>query len=191
MDSALGWIGKIFEYLGMFIPKFFILNTKQRAVRWKRGKFIQEDGPGVHVFWPCTTVVQIVNVVRQAMQLKPLPLTTKDMESVAVGVIVVFEIYDAVKALTTTDEIMDTIGEIAQTALPDIIMGSTFEEIIADACHDDPETLSPLNATLTKYAAKLLDDFGVRVLYCKINALSKVTTVKLLGDAYATPGNLA
>src|SRR3989344_3429299 len=100
---------------------------------------------------------------------------------VSVGVTNVYEIADDVKALKTTDDINGTIMEVGHTPIPPVIIGRTLEELMNLAQRSADEE-SELNQELTEYTKRVLEDFGVKVIYCRIGEFSKTITVRLLKD---------
>lgn len=180
MESALGWLGEIFKYIGAFIPRPFLVTTIEGGVRWRRGKKIVELKPGFHIYWPLLTRIKIINVVRQAMVFTPVALTTKDKEMVSVAATLVYEISDVVRALTTIDDITSTISELGQTAIPPLTLGKTLDELLDTAENGDFE--DGLNHELTEYMKNVLDGFGVRVIYCRVSDCTKTITVRLLNE---------
>lgn len=181
MESALGWLGAIFEYIGAFVPRPFIVTTVEGGVRWRWGKKVVELKPGFHAYWPLVTRIKVIPVVRQGMIFAPAALITADGKMVSVGVTVVYEIADVVKALTTTDDINGTVMEVGQTAIPPVILGRTLEELMnLTQCSADEE--SELNQELTEYTKRVLEDFGVKVIYCRVGEFSRTITVRLLKD---------
>ena len=84
LDNALGWIGKIAEWLGELIPKLLIIPTTHGGIAFVRGKNVKPLKPGLHIYWRFWTEVLVIPVARQTKVLEPRSLNTTDNNSFSV-----------------------------------------------------------------------------------------------------------
>ena len=130
MESALGWFGEIVQACLSLIPRLIIVRATHEAVKWRCGKDAIRLKPGLHIYWPITTEVEQIVVARQPTNLVAQTLTTLDGKSVVVGAVIVYRINDAVQAIGRIKHDVDqTIGDITQAAIADIIASHTLAEI--------------------------------------------------------------
>ena len=196
MEAALGWLGEIFKYLLSFIPRPLIARTTQGGVKWIKGKKVKEIKPGFGFYWPFTTSYEIIAVVRQGMVIKPKGLATRDLTNVSMGFTMVFRISNVVKALTEVDNIFETIDEAGQTAAPGIVAASSDRELVDQMVVESPDSdeedesedsntqpLSLLDKKMTEATQRILKDFGVEMIWCKVNEFSIPNqTLKHIGE---------
>ena len=48
MEAVFGWLGQLISYLSSWIPRPFLVNVTQRAVRFRRGNEPALLEPGLH-----------------------------------------------------------------------------------------------------------------------------------------------
>src|SRR5688572_16869595 len=130
MEGALGWIGQIVEWLGRFVPRLLIVRSTHGGVKWRSGAQPVPMGPGLHVYWPLVTDVEVIVTARQTDNLATQVLTTKDGQRVVVGVVVVYRIADVVQAIGERNwDHASTIADVTQAAIVSVIAGATLAEL--------------------------------------------------------------
>jgi len=174
MDAALGWLGAIVEWFGKFIPRYEIIDTTQGAVKWIGGSKVVTLGPGVHWYWPFRTKFQAYPTVRQSANLTAQTLVTKDDKTVIIGGLLVYEIKDLEAILAHTYDPEQTIKDIAATAIQQVIVTKTWDEIKADS------SSGKLARDLKIMAKRELDRYGVRVLKATLTDLATAKVFKLI-----------
>lgn len=102
----------------------------------------------------------MICVVRQTLDLRYQSLISSDGTGVVVSVTVVYEIESAIKALTMTDNITDTIGDLAQKAVKLVISKCSIDELKTGL---RPNKKS-VDAVLTEKVALDVRDYGVHVV---------------------------
>lgn len=78
MESAFAWLNKLFDYLWQFVPRLYLVIWTCRSVKYRRGKMPFLEKPGVHWYWPVTTMVKIINIMVRAQEFLPTAYTTRD-----------------------------------------------------------------------------------------------------------------
>lgn len=179
--SFLEPIGQLLQYIWDFIPKPYLIPYTHGGLKFVRGKVPKVCKPGFYVYWPLTTTMWSAPIVRQAIIIESRPLVTKDKVSLSVSAIVVYEISDIFKFGARVYDGDETIGEVAQAAIPQIVTSHTFDDLneslqgsagirLEDAADAEGVDAQPGarvlgNKYLTKSMRTFLRPFGVRVLY--------------------------
>lgn len=152
MDAALGWIGDIVRWVLLVFPRLTLVRMTHRGIKFVRENAI-EIGPGLHVWWPVTTEVETVPVVRQVIALAQQIIRTKDGKTVIADGVLVYSVGNVMVYLTENWDADQNIAEIAQAALRSAILSLTLEEIDSGRVK--------LDNKLTREATGLLQPFGV------------------------------
>lgn len=173
MDSALAWVGQIAEWIGRFIPRWEIINTTQSGIKWVKGKDVVTLPPGVHWYWPATTELIVHPVARQAIDLRPQTLETKDGITILAGGLVSYEIEDIEMLLAHTYDPDNTVRDICLPAIHDVLHAMTWEEIT---------TAPRLSLRLKNEVQRELKDYGVKVLQAKLTDLAKCPVLRLINS---------
>lgn len=182
MESAFAWIGAIAERIGMFVPRLYILDSIHGAVkfvsfrlRWWRGyPEIIALGPGAHVWWPLSSTFSVFPIARQANDLRPQTIVTKDNKTVTVGGMIVFEVADVEKILAHTFDPDDTIRDIALTALHDVCIQYSLPDLM------EASRKGTLDTAMRNEAKKLLEPYGIRVLKVALTDLAPCRVIRLV-----------
>jgi len=174
MEGALGWIGEGVRWLAKFIPRWEIIDTTHGGVKFVYGKNIKVVGPGIHWWWPLVTQFNTYPTARQANTLPPQTLMTSDGQSVGVSALIVYEVEDIEPLVAHTFDPDNTIEDIAQAAVHDVLSQQTWDEL-RQGSHT-----RTLHTTLRQEAQKGLKPFGVRVLRVSLVDLAPCYMVRLL-----------
>lgn len=173
MDGALGWIGELIRWLAAWVPRIILVTKRERAVKFIRGHTV-EVGPGMHMWWPITTEVEVRPTVRQVMGMGSQTLTTKDGQAVIVDGLLVYSISDLTTYLVENWEAEDSIGEVGQAGIRKAVVSTDFDEI--------QKAMADVDNRLTKEAQKLLERFGVEAELMRLTSFARAHVVNLVGD---------
>lgn len=171
LDSALGWIGQIAEFVGSLFPRLLIVQASHRAVKYVRGATVVALQPGLHWYWPLVTTVETCAVVRQVLNMPTQLLETADGVPVAVGGIVEYEITDPVRFLAECENGYESISSVATGAI---------RRVVTSLEYDDRDG-SSMDARLTKAVRRDLRGYGVRVHRARLSDMAKVRPIHLTG----------
>lgn len=159
---ALDWIGSIAEWLLALVPRLMLIRKTHGGVRFTRGHAVVLR-PGCHWMWPVWSQIQTICVVRQTLNLPYQSLVSADGHGVVVAVTVVYEIDDVLKALTETDNVLDTVGDIAQWSIKRVVSVCSVEELrrgtLANGRKIDNILRSKLTSDLTCYGVVVRQGF--------------------------------
>jgi regulator of protease activity HflC (stomatin/prohibitin superfamily) len=182
METAFAWLGQIFEAILSFVPRILIVRATHGGVKWRHGSRVMPMMPGLHVYWPLVTDIEIIVTARQTLALPKQVLMTKDNQKVVVGTVVVYKIRDVVQAIGKINWDVDTtINDITQAAVVSVIAKHTLQELL------DMVTTDDLNNALTEATRKELRQFGVFVSRCKLTDFADCRVYKVVMDSQALP----
>ena len=93
MESAFAWLNQLIETFYRFFPHILIVRATHGGVKWVRGKNIKPLSPGLHIYWPLTTEVEVLVTARQTLAIPDQVLATKDGKKVVVKTLVVYKCF--------------------------------------------------------------------------------------------------
>ena len=176
MEAAFAWIGWIFEWLGKLIPRLLIVRSTHGGVKFVGGSKVKELKPGLHVYWPVVTEVEVIPVARQTHNLVTQVLMTKDGKSIVIGAVVIYEINSIVDALSNNWDVSDTISDVTQMAVVNIVNGWDFAEL-------QKELGAKVENELSIETRRQLKPFGVKVIRCGVSDFSLCRVHRVITDA--------
>jgi len=174
MESAFAWLGYIIEWIGAFIPRLRIVRATHAGVRFKHGKTAIAIKPGLCIYWPIVTEVEIIPVARQTHNLPSQSLTTKDGKKVVVGGVVVYAINDIVACMAMNWDVSDTINDITMCAITHVITKHDYQHILTNLT-------DAIQTELTKETRRKLKPFGVRIYRTALTDFSTALVIKNIG----------
>lgn len=201
MGEAFAWIGYIVEWIGRFFPRWQILNPTEGGVKFVGymlpvrfraywGRVLRTghyDGPmrmevlgaGIHWFWPATTEFQFYPVVRQADNLPAQTIVTMDGRNIAVGGMMVYEVTDLGKLISTTHSAVKLIQDVSLTAIHDVCCDMTWENLVTE------QRKGTLNTKLRRAAHKQLEEYGINVIKCMLTDLAPTRVYRVINSNQA------
>lgn len=180
MDSVFGLLGQILEALFSVVPRLCIIRATHNAIKWRHGKIPIACGPGLMIYWPLVTEVELLVVARQPLNLPTQSLMTKDKHQVVVGAVVVYRISDIVKAIGERNwDVESTVGDITQVAIVEEITRRNLDDLLKGVSEGKD---SDLNRALTQNCRDQLRQFGVYVARCGLTDFSTCRVYKVLGN---------
>jgi regulator of protease activity HflC (stomatin/prohibitin superfamily) len=128
-------MGDFFQKLLDKIYEFWpirIIDAGCQGVLWKHDGTVKCLQPGWHFFWPKLWLVDQVNVQYQNIDCGTQPLTTKDGKQISISLNVAYSIKDAAILRATYQHFDTTIVNDARGHAAEIIVESTWDEILSD-----------------------------------------------------------
>lgn len=149
-----------------------ILPPNERGIRTFCGKHPIELGPGLHWVFPVLGDIMVTDITEQVVDVRSQSLTTRDGESVAIGISVAYEVLNAYKALyrvedrdnSLVNETLRIVGEFVRTH----DYGNLLEDTLADWVIRE----------LRKIAT---DRWGLKVLRVGLSDCSKHRALRIMG----------
>lgn len=121
------WFTQLLQTFATIFPRLVHIKSTDKGVCFKREKVFKLE-PGIHWYWPLWSEVFIQPVVRQTRQLPAQTLTTKDGISVTISVTIRFEINDVIAAYGNTFDFLDTIQDVAQGEVTNIVRSTVYQD---------------------------------------------------------------
>jgi len=171
MDNAFSWIGNLMEWFGQLIPRIILIPPTHAGVKFVHGNKVKVMPSGLYFYWPVVTTYHLFPIVRQTNNLDSQVLMTQDKKSVIISAIIVFSIQNIKKALVSSWNVEDTVGDIAQTEIVSTITSRTLDEI-------RDEIDSKIKEELTKKVRERLIQFGIKVEICALTDFSTCLTIR-------------
>ena len=174
MEAALGWLGRIYEALLELVPRRVIVRHTCGGVRWSMGRQPRELRPGLRIYWPLVSEIEIIVVARQTINTPTQSLMTKDGETVVAGGVIIYKISDVVKAIGCQNwSPEETANDIAQAALVEVISSHDFDWLLENISGE-------VEKELTRICQDQLRKFGV---YVSRAALADFSTVRQINHS--------
>lgn len=158
LGALIGWLGEFVTFLVSFIPRFKIVRWNERAVKYKGGGLPTKVEPGLCWYWPWKTHLVEYNVSRMVLSIPPISIETKDGIPCCVGIVVVYKIVDVLRYEVENFETEESISEVAQAALRNIVTDHDWSKLGGQATDD-----SRLDGVLKRRMQSELSRFGIEV----------------------------
>ena len=162
---------------------FQVVMADQKAVKLRYGKIKKVLKPGAHFKIPFVDQIESRVVVEQVLDSRIQSLTTKDLQTVGVGIKVSYEIDDVESALFSVYNVEDAIEAESSVVLSDAIMDRKFDELMD---HDQVEV------DLYHELSNKCKNWGVVIRSISINDCVKLKAFRLIqdSDAYSESASL-
>ena len=180
MNEAFAFIHEFVTWIASFIPHIGICATTHGGVRFRRGKKVRVIKPGLYVWMPICTEIKIICTVAKPIDLPSQALTSQDMKSIAVSITLTAEIEDVFKACTETEDVNNTIMDIAACAATPVIYKREFENTLKE--------YTKVLREILEEARKLLKPYGVKVLKAGITDITQSKVYRHIGDPQYSGG---
>ena len=175
MEAAFAWLGQIFEALLQFVPRRIIVRATEGGVKWSLWREPKEMKPGIRVYWPLISDIEVGTVARQSFNTPTQPLQTKDEKEVVAGGVVVYKISDVVQAWGALNhDPANTAQDIVQAVIAQVVSSHTHEYILR-------ELQGEIEKEITTEARKQLRQYGVYVNRAGLAAFSTTRNQHMSG----------
>ena len=126
----------------IFIPEFilslFIAASIKVANQWERGlvlrlgRFAGLRGPGLFFVVPIIERVRMVDLRVQTHDIRRQEAITRDNVPVAINGVLFFKVIRVEDAVMKVQDYLFAVGQLAQTALRDVVGGMTLDEVLSE-----------------------------------------------------------
>lgn len=157
------------------------MRSDHGGVKYLRGGKVREIRAGLYWYWPIVTEIEEIGTRRQTVSLESQVLTTKDGHTVSVCAVVVYEINNVVKALVDTHDVVDTIGDVAQSSVIQAVTTRTFDQLRKDLTEG-------VRGEIKDQCKRDLRQFGVLVKDAFLSDCAYATAYRVIGNATIVPG---
>jgi regulator of protease activity HflC (stomatin/prohibitin superfamily) len=176
VEAAFSWLGKLAEWFGRFFPRLVIVRANEGGVRWKYGKKVLKLEPGLIIYWPLFTVVEVTSTARQTLLTGTQSLTTADGRTVSLSLLLVYRVTNPVAALNNTFEYEDTLDDVSKTAAVDVVSSHAYDWV-----HE--QITGEVEDTIFRTARNEMRKYGVSVESASIVDFTSARAYRLLGDS--------
>lgn len=149
-----------------------IIRTTHRAVKFVRGKKLVLVEPGLSVYWPLVTEIEVLPTARQPINLPTQRLTTKDGKRTICSAVVVYNIADLIQAVGKNWDCEATVRDVSMCAVATILTSTDYETLV-DTLSDE------LRVRLTNACRQELQKYGVRVQNCMLTDFCRANVIAL------------
>lgn len=168
--GALSWLSEWVQALALVLPRRIIVRATHAGVKWTWGRRPKALSPGVHIYWPLVTEIELIVAARQTDNLPTQIVLTKDRQAVAVGTALTYRIRDVLRAIGAKNwDVSQTISDVAQAAVAAVIARTALAELPGD-CED----------ALTRECRRLLRRYGVSVARCSLTDFAPCKVFRLI-----------
>ena len=133
------------------------VEAHERVLVFREGRFIEEFGPGMYVFWKNAGKItwQTIDLREQTLDVSGQEIMTNDKVTLRVNLLVSYVVEDARKAVSAVNDFAQALYREAQLALRAAVGGRNLDTLLADK----ESVGSEVREALARRAA----EFGVAV----------------------------
>lgn len=173
MESALGWIGELVQWLAAWIPRIAHVDVRHRGVRFVRGKEPKLVLPGLTLFWPIMTEMIVWPVITQTLRLRSQSLRTLDHQTIELEILVTYQISD----------IVALFGELhnPESGISDLCLGAARKVVCTTSLIALEQDVEQTDRQLLDEIRKQVNTLGVRIKRARFVSLVPSRAVKHFG----------
>lgn len=169
MEILLQWLIS----LGRLILPFWILEPDEGGVRTFCGRFPKTLKPGFHPVCPILGRIREIPVKEQVLDIRSQSLTTKDGQSVSVGVSVAYEVLDPYRAICEVQDWDKSLANEALGCVGDYVSAHEYAQLL-NADDMSKSVRDSLRATATR-------DWGLKINRVRRSDFAKSKAIRLMG----------
>ena len=110
-----------------------VANQWQRGVVLRLGKFSGIRGPGIFVIVPVVDQVRMIDMRVLTYHVREQEVITRDNVPVKIDSVLFYRVTNAEDAVMKIQDYALAVGQLAQSALRDVVGGMTLDELLASA----------------------------------------------------------
>lgn len=171
--QSLGeWIKELLNTYVEYLKPWVAVNSYQESIILRFGKYHSTLGPG---YWPKLPFFEYsmdVNVKPDTMEIEAVTLTTLDGKSIAIGLMIDFEIIDSKKFMVDNNDSYTNMVDIARGEISDCLEEKNWADI---------KKKTTKNA-LMKLIQERYNKLGVKLNDLKFTDKCETRIFKLFGD---------
>jgi regulator of protease activity HflC (stomatin/prohibitin superfamily) len=134
---AVPAVGAVIIVVGVILSAFIAASIKV-ANQWERGlilrlgRFQGIRGPGLYFILPILERSRIIDLRVQTQDIRRQEVITRDNVPVAINGVLFFRVMKVEDAVMKVHDFLYAVGQLAQTALRDVVGGMTLDEVLAE-----------------------------------------------------------
>jgi regulator of protease activity HflC (stomatin/prohibitin superfamily) len=128
----------VLVFIVEFIISFLIAAAIKVADQWERGlvlrlgRFVGIRGPGLFLVAPILERVRLIDLRVQTHDIRRQEVITRDNVPVAINGVLFFKVVTVEDAVMKVQNYWFAVGQLAQTALRDVVGGMTLDDVLAE-----------------------------------------------------------
>lgn len=180
--GALEWISQLVSWFAQFVPRWIIMPVTMGGVKYVRGSRVVTMGPGVHFYWPVTTVIDTYPTVSQTDNLPSQTVESEDDLAFTVGGMVTYSVFDVQALLVGSHTGTMRIRSTTLAAIHTVCSRMTWQQLKLE------QRKGTLDTKLRNAAQKDLTAFGVKVEECQLTDLARTRVYRLINSTQHDAG---
>jgi len=133
----------------------FIVNQWERAIVFRFGKLLDTRGPGLRFIIPFIDKEIRIDLRVLTFDIPPQDVITRDNISVKVNGVVLFQVFDPVKAYTAVENAILAVNQLAQTTLRSVCGEIELDELLSKR--------DEINLKIQTIMDQKTEPFGIKV----------------------------
>jgi regulator of protease activity HflC (stomatin/prohibitin superfamily) len=109
-----------------------VANPWERGIVLRVGRFQGVRGPGIFFITPILDRVRIIDMRVLTEDIRRQEVITRDNVPVAINGVLFFKVVKIEDAVMKVQDYLFAVGQLAQTALRDVVGGMTLDEVLAE-----------------------------------------------------------
>lgn len=146
-----------------------IVRDYESGVVLRFGRFNRLAQPGLVFIWPFAEEVLLTTTVKQALNVGPQSLTTKDGRSVVISTVITFSVVDCQVFLLQVEGAQHAIEDCTYGAVAKVIRSMTWEDLV----------LIDVDQAISNEVQPRAEEYGVEA-FAKVSDLTMSDTVRLI-----------
>ena len=179
---------RLLEHAFAWCPRPIYVPLPKMLVRWT-GERLPVARRGLCVWVPLFQEIEVIDLREQAAEFEPKVLWTKDGRDVGVGMVVVWQVEDAILTCTMVDDIDLFVVRVGESVLPELVGGFDMEELKRKAAGGSSHEWG-FDTHLRQALRNKFKRYGLKIVSARLNfTTERVRTIKLVGSEPAL-GNM-
>ena len=125
-------------FVAAFILSLLIAAAIKVAKQWERGlvlrlgRYVGIRGPGLFYVMPIFEQVRLIDLRVQTHDIRRQEVITRDNVPLAINGVLFFKVVKVEDAIMKVQNYWFAVGQLAQTALRDVVGGMTLDDVLAE-----------------------------------------------------------
>jgi regulator of protease activity HflC (stomatin/prohibitin superfamily) len=137
IGSAVPALGVVIAVIGVILSAVIaasikVANQWERGIVLRLGRFQGIRGPGLFFIIPIVERARIIDLRVQTQDIRRQEVITRDNVPLAINGVLFFRVMKVEDAVMKVHDYLYAVGQLAQTALRDVVGGMTLDEVLAE-----------------------------------------------------------
>ena len=172
--EILSTLSSALQTLTDMLPRVYFCPKYQGGILFVRGKHVKVIKPGLVVYWPLTTDIQVCPVNRQVLAVPSQTCCTQDGKTIVLAGVLTYQVKDVEKFLVDNWEGDEAIAEIVASVLLEVVSEKDWESI-------QTNSRKVVDNALTRKAQGLLEPYGCEVEKLRLTSMAPTKVLQIFG----------